>query len=509
MSAETSSVFPSGMDKPVCVFCGSSPGKSPIHADAARAVGQAMASANMPLVYGGGRRGIMGVVSQATLEAGGHVHGIVPRALMTRASERTSAPTVNPVAGSGGASQDKEKVQSAEGAGEDLVDSDYDGRMTLSVVDSMHERKMKMAQLSTGGFIVLPGGYGTFEEALEMITWNQLKIHQLPVVILNIDNFYTPLQTLFTSASSSGFINPENLSLVKIVDLPGGEKDNADPSKAGEWGQVAVDAIKKFTFSAGAGYNLSWKTEGEGESNAAWAYFTKRDGTEVWGDWPGDENVWERIKDKVEHSEREGGGDWRVRVVLHKDGQVEVQLIAASPSAGRFDLTLPPLPTQPRRRLVLSPSSTSLPPLETPFRLFKTTHRPMYTAPLAPYPPGTEVLLHTGTHLLETCTSNIALHLPDPDRPEEAEWVTPALRSELEAEDGIEGEGGGGDELRGLGKRGDTAEFLAGTVRAELIERGVVRVGQVSLGDWERCKREGRGVVGFNGFVGVWAAEFD
>lgn len=124
-----------------------------------------MASANMPLVYGGGRRGIMGtsasllypksesraddlgVVSQATLEAGGHVHGIVPRALMTRASERTSAPTVNPVAGSGGASQDKEKVQSAEGAGEDLVDSDYDGRMTLSVVDSMHEVSLRDTRL--------------------------------------------------------------------------------------------------------------------------------------------------------------------------------------------------------------------------------------------------------------------------------------------------------------------------------------------------------------------------
>lgn len=125
-----------------------------------------------------------------------------------------------------------------------------------------------MAQLSTGGFICLPGGYGTFEEALEMITWNQLKIHQLPVVMLNseftlslaclcrkfklrrpVNNFYTPLQTLFDSASSAGFINPENLSLVKIVDLPDGPEANADPTKAGEWGQAALNAIRDFTFS--------------------------------------------------------------------------------------------------------------------------------------------------------------------------------------------------------------------------------------------------------------------
>lgn len=77
--------------------------------------------------------------------------------------------------------------------------------------------------------------------------------------------------------------------------------------------------------------------------------------------------------------------------------------------------------------------------------------------------------------MLETCTSNIALHLPDPSHPDEAEWITPALEK---------------------GK-----EFLAGTVRAELIEKGLIRVGEVTVGDWKRCRAEGRGVVGFNGFV--------
>lgn len=125
-----------------------------------------------------------------------------------------------------------------------------------------------MARLSTGGFIVLPGGYGTFEEALEMITWNQLRIHQLPVVILNsmsllntskcihnagpadkpVDNFYTPLRDMFESASTAGFINPENLSLVTIVDLPG-EGANRDTAKAGEWGQAALKALSEFKFS--------------------------------------------------------------------------------------------------------------------------------------------------------------------------------------------------------------------------------------------------------------------
>jgi predicted Rossmann-fold nucleotide-binding protein len=161
------------------------------------------------------------------------------------------------------------------------------------------QRKLKMAQISTGGFIVLPGGYGTFEEALEMITWNQLGIHKLPVIILNsesesrisrgtlaqskrlflsewsdgddaivmrrmvamqwlsqgwrlistVNNLFTPLRKLFEDASESGFINPENLSLVSIVDLPEGEAANADESKAGEWGAAAVKALRDWSVS--------------------------------------------------------------------------------------------------------------------------------------------------------------------------------------------------------------------------------------------------------------------
>lgn len=160
---------------------------------AAQAVGAALASERMPLIYGGGRRGLMGgervallipgVVSQSALVSGGLVHGILPRALMARASEVTSAPSGNAsVSVSGEATPN---VTSAEGVGSDLLDEDYGGRLTMQVVASMHERKAKMAELSTGGFIVLPGGYGTFEELLEMVTWNQIGMHNLPVVVLN------------------------------------------------------------------------------------------------------------------------------------------------------------------------------------------------------------------------------------------------------------------------------------------------------------------------------------
>lgn len=142
---------------------------------------------------------------------------------------------------------------------------------------------------------------------------------------------------------------------------------------------------------------------------------------------------------------------------------------------GGFDITLPPHSSKPRRRLIFDPSSTIISPKDhsIPFRLNKTTYRSIYTAPTAPYPPGTEVLLHTPEILLETCTSNIALHIPGEQG--QAEWVTPKLSGR--------------------------AAFLSGTVRAELLERGVIREGEVTVEDWERCRREKRGVVGFNGFV--------
>ena len=120
-----------------------------------------------------------------------------------------------------------------------------------------------MAQMSTGGFIVLPGGYGTFEEMMEMITWNQLGIHRLPIVILNserlpipsrsllmiVGGFYDHADALFKTAVEAGFIAPQNLALCRVVDLPGGKDANKDESRAGEWGDVAVQALRDWSFS--------------------------------------------------------------------------------------------------------------------------------------------------------------------------------------------------------------------------------------------------------------------
>ncbi|KLT43633.1 hypothetical protein CC85DRAFT_284341 [Cutaneotrichosporon oleaginosum] len=237
-----------GYAKPVCVFCASSPGADAMYATAAESVGVALANAHIPVVYGGGRRGLMGVVSHAALEAGGRVHGVLPRALMARAAESTPIPSrdANPA----------HAAKSAEGLGKDLLADDYDGRLTMEVVGSMHERKAKMAQLSTGGFIVLPGGYGTFEELLEMVTWNQIGMHSLPVIVLNMNNYYSPLRALFEGAVASGFIKAENLALVRIIDLPG--DGNTDGARAAEWGPAAVEALRQWSLPDGAGYGFKW-----------------------------------------------------------------------------------------------------------------------------------------------------------------------------------------------------------------------------------------------------------
>lgn len=156
---------------------------------------------------------------------------------MARASEHTPTPTCDP---------SSTPAVSAEGVGQDLLADTHGGLLSMEVVGSMHERKAKMAALSTGGFVVLPGGYGTFEELLEMVTWNQIGMHSLPVVVLNVNGFYTPLRQLLEGGAASGFIKRENLGLLQIVDLPGGEHASADAARAAEWGDVAVQALKEW-----------------------------------------------------------------------------------------------------------------------------------------------------------------------------------------------------------------------------------------------------------------------
>jgi uncharacterized protein (TIGR00730 family) len=162
--------------KRICIFCGSSTGTSPIYADSARAMGQALLRRGIGLVYGGGNVGLMGTVADVVMQGGGEVIGVIPEALVTR----------------------------------ELAHGDI---TQLIIVHSMHERKAKMAELSDA-FIAMPGGYGTFEEFCEIITWAQLGLHRKPCALLNVDRYYEPLLMLFDRAVAEGFLRPTNRRLV-------------------------------------------------------------------------------------------------------------------------------------------------------------------------------------------------------------------------------------------------------------------------------------------------------
>lgn len=200
---------------------------------------------------------LLGTVSSAALRAGGRAHGIIPKALTGRAAE-----IVVDAARSGASTPDdageQAKFSSKEGKGEQILsaEDDYDGRFTTEIVRSMHERKLRMAQMSTGGFVVLPGGFGTFEEVMEMVTWNQLGIHRLPIVVLNINDFYTPLRTQIQKAVQEGFIESANYSLLQIVDLEDGRSVE-------DWGKQCVEALDNWTWDEKAGYGLQWDATSE------------------------------------------------------------------------------------------------------------------------------------------------------------------------------------------------------------------------------------------------------
>jgi uncharacterized protein (TIGR00730 family) len=167
----------------VCVFSGSSVGAREAYADAARALGAALAGRGIGLVYGGGSVGLMGVVADAVLAAGGEVIGVIPRALATK-----------------------------EIAHQGLAD--------LRVVASMHERKALMTELADG-FVALPGGFGTFDELFETITWAQLGLHDKPIAVLDVADYFAPLMTLLERATGERFVRPEHRALVISDTDPG------------------------------------------------------------------------------------------------------------------------------------------------------------------------------------------------------------------------------------------------------------------------------------------------
>jgi uncharacterized protein (TIGR00730 family) len=169
--------------KRVCVFCGSSTGARADYADAARALAAELARRQLGLVYGGGSVGIMGVLADAALAAGVEVIGVIPRPLASR----------------------------------ELL---HAGLTELRLVASMHERKATMAALADA-FIALPGGLGTLEELLEMLTWSQLGIHDKPLALLNVVGYWDALVQLLDHAARERFVRPEYLAFLVTADTPG------------------------------------------------------------------------------------------------------------------------------------------------------------------------------------------------------------------------------------------------------------------------------------------------
>ena len=164
----------------LCVFCGSRVGADPRYRHAAEALGRLLVARGIGVVFGGGSIGLMGVVADAALAAGGDVVGVIPHALAAR-----------------------------ELAHREVAD--------MRVVPSMHARKALMAELSDG-FIALPGGLGTFEELFEIATWGQLGIHRKPVGVLNVAGYYDPLTALLDHAVTEGFVSAENRHLVVVAE---------------------------------------------------------------------------------------------------------------------------------------------------------------------------------------------------------------------------------------------------------------------------------------------------
>ena len=162
--------------KRICVFCGSNKGAKIQYIEAAKSLGKALVEKNLGLVYGGGKVGLMGVIADEVLAAGGEVIGVIPQSLVAR-----------------------------EVAHQNVTQ--------MHIVNSMHERKALMADLSDG-FMALPGGMGTFDEFCEILTWAQLGIHQKPCGILNIENYFTPLLAMFDHAMREGFLRDLHRALV-------------------------------------------------------------------------------------------------------------------------------------------------------------------------------------------------------------------------------------------------------------------------------------------------------
>lgn len=187
--------------KKICVYCGASDNGPSAHMDAAKQFGQIMGQENRQLIYGGAIIGVMGALANAVLNNNGQAIGVFPRHILTREKPHP-----------------------------DLT--------KLHLVDSMHERKAKMADLADS-FVVLPGGLGTMDETFEIVTWRQLGIHDLPIVLVNLDGYWDPFVTLVDNIIDHGYASPDDRDLFTVVDgvddilptlghLSGGSADNLE-----------------------------------------------------------------------------------------------------------------------------------------------------------------------------------------------------------------------------------------------------------------------------------------
>jgi uncharacterized protein (TIGR00730 family) len=167
--------------KRICVNCGSSPGFEPCYMAAAQRLGQALVERNYELVYGGAEVGLMGRIADTVIRGGGVAIGVIPKSFSDKVS--------------------------------------HQGLTELHVVDSMHERKNMMFNLSDA-FIALPGGYGTIEEITEILTWAQLGFHSKPCGLINVDGYFDQLLSFFDGAVTKGFIKREHREMILVTDAP-------------------------------------------------------------------------------------------------------------------------------------------------------------------------------------------------------------------------------------------------------------------------------------------------
>ncbi|TDL27648.1 hypothetical protein BD410DRAFT_819006 [Rickenella mellea] len=217
----------------VAVYCGSSPGKQPAYQNAAKSLAHALVRSQRPLVYGGGSKGIMGVVSGEVVRLGGKVTGVIPYAMVAAGGEN-------------------EKTANGLANGSHII------------VDSMHLRKVEMAK-RVGGFVGLPGGFGTFEELFEVTTWTQLGIHNKPVILTNVLGFFNPFRELIRNGIREGFILPKNEQFVIFVDGP----QDISEHESFDWGSAVVSILDSWKAVDWEGFGYDWTLKPDGDASSS------------------------------------------------------------------------------------------------------------------------------------------------------------------------------------------------------------------------------------------------